>query len=96
MSAPYYYFGDKSFAEQVYPSLKDADYDTYQAIRAHYRHTFMESRPYSSAYNARGQDKFGGEWGRTLKNLKELYGYTPPRRNDPSANPVPKKLDPAN
>lgn len=79
-TAPYYYFGDKSFAEMVYPELKDANYDEYMRIRAKYRQTFINSRPYNATISAKGVDRFGGEWSRTLKNLKALYGYEAPGR----------------
>lgn len=79
--APYYYFGDKKFAEMIYPELKDADYDTYMAVRRKYRLTFINSRPYKATVTARGADKFGIEWSRTLKNLREMYGYKTPTKN---------------
>lgn len=78
--APYYYFGDTDFAEMIYPELKDADYDEYMAVRKKYKLTFLNSRPYKATVTARGADKFNNEWSRTLKNLKALFGYTPPAR----------------
>ena len=79
-TAPYYYHGDPKFAELVYPEVKDADYDAYMAVRKKYKLAFYNSRPYKSTINSRGECKFGAEWGRTLKNLKQLYGFTPPHK----------------
>ena len=79
-TAPYYYYGHKDFAAQVYPEVKDADYDTYMAVRKKYKMAFLQSRPYADTRNARGECKFNAEWGRTLKLLKELYGYKPPNK----------------
>lgn len=80
--APYHYHGNKDTDAAIYEELKHADYDTYIAIRTKYRKDFMNSRPYKSTVTARGTDKFPNEWGRTLKNLKAMFNYTPPiKRN---------------
>lgn len=81
-SAPYYYHGSKEFAAQVYDEIKHADYDTYIAIRTKYRKAFIDSRPYKATVTARGADKFPVEWQRTLRNLKELYNFTPPTKRN--------------
>lgn len=80
-TAPYYYHGDVKFAEMVYPELKDKEYDEYVVIRKKYKMAFYNSRPYKHTINSRGECKFNSEWSRTLKNLKALYDYAPPRKN---------------
>lgn len=82
MAAPYYYYGMKEFAAQVYEELKDADYETYKNVRQKYRMAFVNSRPHSSATNAAGYSLFPSEWNRTLKNLKAMYGYKPPKQGE--------------
>jgi hypothetical protein len=79
-AAPYYYYGHKDFAAQVYEEVKDADYDVYREVRKKYKVAFLNSRPYAHTRNARGECKFNAEWGRTLKLLRELYGYTAPTK----------------
>ena len=81
MGAPYYYYGDIKFAEMVYPEVKDADYETYMEVRKKYKLAFYNSRPYKHTLNGKGEDKFGGEWARVLKNLRELYGFKAPPKN---------------
>lgn len=79
--APYYYYGHTDFAAMVYPEVKAANYDEYQAVRKKYKMAFLNSRPYKSTINSKGECKFNSEWGRVLKNLKAMYGYVPPRKN---------------
>ena len=79
-TAPYYYYGHKDFAEMVYPELEGLDYDAYREVRKKYKMAFLQSRPYAATRNARGECKFNAEWGRTLKLLRELYGYSAPTK----------------
>ena len=79
-TAPYYYYGHEDFAKMVYPELKGLDYDAYMEVRKKYKMAFINSRPYAATRTNRGVCKFNSEWGRTLKLLRELYGYTPPNR----------------
>lgn len=80
MSAPYYYYGHKDFAAQVYEELRNADYETYRDIRQKYRMAFVDSRSHAEATDAKGYSRFPSEWNRTLKNLKAMFGYTPPKQ----------------
>ena len=85
MNAPYYYYGHKDFATQVYAEVKDADYETYKDIRQKYRMAYANSRSHADATNYAGYSKFPSEWNRTLKNMKAMFGYIPPKQGTWSA-----------
>lgn len=81
-TAPYYYHGDKKFAEMVYPELQACTtYAEYDQVKTKYKMAFLNSRPYRSTVTNKGASRFPAEWNRTLKNLKEMYGYTPPTKS---------------
>lgn len=93
MSAPYYYYGLKSFAEKVYPELRGADLETYKKVKQKYHLAFLHSRPYEATVSPKGIKRFPSEWNRTLINLKAMYGYVPPttRRTVSRAKPTTPK-----
>jgi hypothetical protein len=79
--APYIYHGNKIADERIYAELKDLPtYEAYDVVRERYKKYFVNSRPYRATVTGRGVSRFPSEWGKTLKNLKTMYGYEPPKK----------------
>lgn len=81
MAAPFIYHGNKDVDAKIYEELKLCkDFAAYKEVRDKYNKYFTASRPYRSTVTNRGQPRFPMEWNRTLKNLKEMYGFVAPSR----------------